>query len=467
MMWEELLLEAGLNEREVRSILILGSRPKMKASELAKELNTTRLDAYNSLSRLQEMGIVTATADRPMLFSSLRVNEAMDHIIQARKKQLDRLVTGFEDLSKGITEQKDSYEKQRREIDDPRFAVLKERGHIYGRLQKMANDAEERLILLLGQFGILHLCRNPETLESVNTAAVRGVVVQIITHLDGRTIRFFDQLDPSIEVRHSDELDSLGFVQDQFEVIQYLNIEDNPVGRGKEDAALIIESGPFALAHLHLIDAIWEGAVPLETARARFTENQINDPLRLTIGEGSFLKNVSVALGFDGELPEEDTPFDPEAFFAAGHEVNEARVKLTEGKLSNLKVLGIDISRMLRQIGNRVGQEIAFSLRSIENDIEFLDEMMDWWEHAGLGLLQYDVDPQFHVKVGLNHPPIDDPDALPMWEMDDGIIEGALSTRFAKESSIVIQRINGTGSNDDLWRYIIHRHQGQTIELVE
>ena len=239
-MWDELLLEAGLNEREVRSIMILGSRPKMKASELAKELNTTRLDAYNSLSRLQEMGIVTATADRPMLFSSLRINEAMEHIIQSRKQQLDRLVDGFEELSKGITETDDSYEKQRRDIDDPRFAVLKERTHIYNRLQKMANDAEERLILLLGQFGILHLCRSPDALEAVNTAAVRGVVVQIITHLDGRTLRFFDQLDKSIDVRHSDELDSLGFVQDQSEVIQYLNIEDNPVGRGKEDAALIL-----------------------------------------------------------------------------------------------------------------------------------------------------------------------------------------------------------------------------------
>ena len=331
----------------------------------------------------------------------------------------------------------------------------------------MANDAEERLILLLGQFGILHLCRSPDALEAVNTAAVRGVVVQIITHLDGRTLRFFDQLDKSIEVRHSDELDSLGFVQDQSEVIQYLNIEDNPVGRGKEDAALIIESGPFSQAHLHLIDAIWEGAVPLATARARFTENQINDPLRLTIGEGSFLKNVSVALGVDGQLPEEDTPFDPDAFFAAGHEVNEARMRLTEGKLSNLKVLGIDIGRMLRQIGNRVGQEIAFSLRSIENDIEFLDEMMDWWEHAGLGMLQYDVDPQFHVVVGLNHPPVDDVDALPMWEMDDGIIEGALSTRFAKEANIVIQRVDGSGDKDDLWRYLIHRHELNTIELVD
>ena len=464
-MWDELLLEAGLNEREVRSIMILGSRPKMKASELAKELNTTRLDAYNSLSRLQEMGIVTATADRPMLFSSLRINEAMEHIIQSRKQQLDRLVDGFDELSKGITETDASYEKQRRDIDDPRFAVLKERTHIYNRLQKMANDAEERLILLLGQFGILHLCRSPDALEAVNTAAVRGVVVQIITHLDGRTLRFFEKLDKSIDVRHSDELDSLGFVQDQAEVIQYLNIEDNPVGRGKEDAALLIESGPFSQAHLHLIDAIWEGAVPLATARARFTENQINDPLRLTIGEGSFLKNVSVALGFDGQLPEEDTPFDPDAFFAAGNEVNEARMRLTEGKLSNLKVLGIDIGRMLRQIGNRVGQEIAFSIRSIENDIEFLDEMMDWWEHAGLGLLQYDVDPQFHVVVGLNHPPIDDVDALPMWEMDDGIIEGALSTRFAKEANVVIQRIDGNGHKDDLWRYLIHRHELNTIEL--
>ena len=135
-MWDELLLEAGLNEREVRSIMILGSRPKMKASELAKELTTTRLYAYNSRSRLQEMGIVTATADRPMLFSSLRINEAMEHIIQSRKQQLDRLVEGFDELSKGITETDASYEKQRRDIDDPRFAVLKERSHIYNRLQK-------------------------------------------------------------------------------------------------------------------------------------------------------------------------------------------------------------------------------------------------------------------------------------------------------------------------------------------
>ena len=135
--------------------------------------------------------------------------------------------------------------------------------------------------------------------------------------------------------------------------------------------------------------------------------------------------------------------------------------------MSNLQVLGIDIALMLRQIGNRIGREIAFSLRSIEHDIEFLDEMMDWWEYAGLGRLEYDVDPNFHVRVGLNHPPVDDPDALPMWEMDDGIIEGALSARFSKDTQVAIQRVEGSGVPEDLWHYVIHRHTSHSTELSD
>ena len=78
----------------------------------------------------------------------------------------------------------------------------------------------------------------------------------------------------------------------------------------------------------------------------------------------------------------------------------------------------------MRQVGNRIGHELAFQLRTIEGHIEFLSEMMDWWEHAGLGRLEYEIEPTFHVRVGLNQPPSKDPDALPMWELDDGIIEG-------------------------------------------
>ena len=74
MSWKQILTDAGLSEREVDAVIVLSNKSNLKASELAKELGTTRLDAYNSLERLQTIGLVTVTADRPMRFSSPPIN---------------------------------------------------------------------------------------------------------------------------------------------------------------------------------------------------------------------------------------------------------------------------------------------------------------------------------------------------------------------------------------------------------
>ena len=58
MDWTELFEEAGLSDREAKSLVILSSSKELKASDLAKKLGTNRLDAYNSLSRLTQIGLV-------------------------------------------------------------------------------------------------------------------------------------------------------------------------------------------------------------------------------------------------------------------------------------------------------------------------------------------------------------------------------------------------------------------------
>ena len=58
MDWIELFEEAGLSDREAKSLVILSSSKELKASDLAKKLGTNRLDAYNSLSRLTQIGLV-------------------------------------------------------------------------------------------------------------------------------------------------------------------------------------------------------------------------------------------------------------------------------------------------------------------------------------------------------------------------------------------------------------------------
>lgn len=462
MSWVQVLQDAGLSQREADSVLILSATDQMRASELAKELGTTRLDAYNSLSRLQEMGIVSVTAERPMKFSCDKIDKIVQRLIEMQKQALNRTESGLADLQSGKKENSDLSSSNNDEVSGPKFAVLKERSNIFSRIKSMAENSEEQLTLLLGQFGILHLCRS-EALAEVNAASKRGIVVKVLAQLDRRTIRFFGDLDESVEVRHSDDVSSLGVLKDQDEVIQFLQVEENPVGRGREDAALVIESRSFSATQSNLVEAIWDDAVEFEIAKVRFTEERIVDPLRLTVGEGSFLDSFRSALGFDGQLPDEDTPFDPQSFLASGSELNETRMALQTGRLESLRVLGIDIGGILRQVGNRIGQELAFSLRSIDGHVEFLNEMMDWWEHAGLGEIDYELDPTFHVKVYLTEQQTENEDALPLSELDDGIIEGVLSTRYPEDGEVAVRREDG--AEDEYSRYHLLFRADSLIEM--
>ena len=107
---------------------------------------------------------------------------------------------------------------------------------------------------------------------------------------------------------------------------------------------------------------------------------------------------------------------------------------------------------MLRQVGQRIGEELSFSLRNIEGHVEFLNELMDWWEHAGLGELDYNADPFFHIIVNLAHPETEDDDVLPLWQLDDGIIEGALIARYPENGNVRIRRER---EGDEAWRYTL------------
>ena len=438
MQWRQVLSDAGLSDREVNAVMVLSTKSSLKASELAKELGTTGLDAYNSLERLQSIGLVKTIADRPMRFSCPPVHDAVSHLIDIRREQLQKIETGYEDLKQSVNPGEDQTNDETSDFSNPKFAVLKERTHIMNRIDKMANEAESELTLVLGRFGILHLCRS-SALNSVNDASERGVRIRVLAQLDRRTIRFFSQLHQNVEVRHTKDLEAQGAIMDSSESIQYLHMEENPVGRGKNDAALIVESEPFGVSQRNLVDSIWDEAISFEAASKRFTEDRIVDPLRVTLEGGSFLDRFREVLEIDENLPEEDTPFNPDAFLASSGEINKARKKLLAGGILEISSFGINLSDILSQVGMRIGEELSFSLRSIEGDIEFLNEMMDWWEHAGLGELSYGIDPSFHIKAILLQDSTSK-DSLPLDELDGGIIEGALRSRFEGTTGASIHR---------------------------
>ena len=173
MDWNQILSDSGLSEREVSVVNVLAGKPSMKASEVAKELGVTRLDAYKALEDLQEKGMVSVIADRPMRFTCPRIDQAVEQLIEIRRRQLNRIESSFEEIQSSV--ESSNFEFQEVEAEDnPKFTILKERVRILGRLEKMGNDSQSDLVMILGRFGILPLCRNA-TITSINDAAKRGV----------------------------------------------------------------------------------------------------------------------------------------------------------------------------------------------------------------------------------------------------------------------------------------------------
>ncbi|MBJ24040.1 MAG: hypothetical protein CMB64_05155 [Euryarchaeota archaeon] len=437
--WKELLITAGLDEKEADIVCMLNQMQNRKASYLAKELKLSRLDAYNTLSKLQEKGIVSATADRPMKFNSKTVHEAANYLMNLKEQQILMIKNGLKDLdSKTSTKSKINLSNEKNNTLGPKFGVIKGRTHIFSKIQEMIESAQEKIFLSLGRFGILHLTKS-SAIDSLNLASKKGIVCEVVACLDKRTLKFYNELDETISIKHSDNLSSQLCLQDDEYVLQFLDVESNPVGKGRNDAALFLESKHFATSQLDFTEKLWNEAIKFETAIKRFTEEFIADPLKLVIGEGSFLQQISTALNLD-ELPSSDTPFNLDNLQLVGNTISEARNKLSDGSVSNLRLLGIDLNLMFRQIGNRIGEELSFSLNKIENDFEFITEVMDWWEYAGLGELNYEISPTFRILANLDINSDEDSEKFPIWELDDGILEGALIQRFSVEDKTTLKR---------------------------
>ena len=93
------LIEGGLEEKFARIILALCGQPPLKASEIGKLVSISRMDAYNSLRKLKEMGLVMATLDKPMRFSGLAVADVFRQLIKKEEANVRRLQQHLEEIN--------------------------------------------------------------------------------------------------------------------------------------------------------------------------------------------------------------------------------------------------------------------------------------------------------------------------------------------------------------------------------
>ena len=406
------LIACGLDAKMANAVLHLADGTPRRASEVGRELGLSRMDAYGTLDRLKEKGLVTVTAERPMRFIGPSIKQAMDIIIGEQEAVLSRLKTHLEEL------ESDGHQAIHAEDDHPSppsFTVLRDRDTTMASLTTLIEAAEERAWVLLGRYGILHVQRSP-VLDALHAAAARGVDVRVMADIQHDTLRRFSALEESIAVRHVDQTTLHGaFVDDEVGVFQ-LHVEANPTGRGRHDSALLVEAPAFLEAHAELIEHQWGNGVDLHVRRSRLTEGRILEPMRVNLGEGSFLERMKDGLS---------------DLLGQGTTSNAILRKSGQSPMSPLGQLGIDVGEVVRSIGVRVGEELALHLSDIEDDASFRSHLQRAWTDLDRGEILLEGTPPTRATVLDPHGCLGRPEShAVLCQLDEGVIAGLVQARY-------------------------------------
>lgn len=413
------LVECGMEAKHAQIVMDLATHPPSKASEVGKRIGISRMDAYNSLRKMQDMGLIKATLDKPMRFLGIKIEEVFDLLIRKSEMDLRRMQEHLGEMKSDAHLALLSHDNDHQE---PNFTVLKDRHAIMANLQSILSEAEESVWMMLGHWGIFHL-RRSVAFEAMVEAVNRGVVVKISTSLNDKTVKFFDDLDTRIEVRHHEDFSMQGVYVDDEVGLQFINVEKTPTGRGKNDSALLIESKAFLAAQLELMAIQWGAGTSYRAAKARLIEGKIIEPLRLNLGEGSYYERLRTSL----EQSVDGTLSTPNAFLRRSGEPMPTQENPQAAALS---MLGIDLNEVLGGVGIRIGQELANKWNSVENDQQFWTHLTEEWRELGMGEIVTKGMPPESVVVRNGGACGGKPTVGGMFcHLDEGVLQGIVMVR--------------------------------------
>jgi predicted hydrocarbon binding protein len=294
-------------------------------------------------------------------------------------------------------------------------------------IESVVAESERQIWLLLGRWGILHVLRSGAK-DAIDDAISRGVEIKIVACIDKKTIRFFDSLDDKIEIRHHEDFNLNGVFVDEEVGIQFVHTEDNPTGRGKEDTAILIESGMLLTAQSELLKIQWKAAKSYKSIRSKILDGVMTEPLRLSLGEGSFYEHFRNSL-LQGMTVKSTSN--------ATLRKNGSEVKFgTDIESESLSALGIDSTILFEHIGTRIGQELAVKLQHISEDSKFWETIAKEWSDMGMGEIETKSMPPTKVIVKDGSACGGNPNTSKFFcNLDESVISGILLERHGKKVS--------------------------------
>jgi len=247
---KEHLTTFGLTPNQIKVFFYLGKIGAKTASEIARAVNVPRSETYHLLTALQNKGIVEASFQHPIKFTSLSIKKTVNVLVNTETERLNKLKKSVPELEK-IWERIPGATSETEEKEEEKFKVLQGGNQVNSKIFEMILNTKKECRILGSEKDFMKFYHA----NFLDALEEHQIDYKLLTPVSKKSKYIFDDLDKSkIKKLCSSVKENLCFlIKDDDEVLFFIKNE----GNSKEMRAIWTNSETIIYSKALLFDNIW------------------------------------------------------------------------------------------------------------------------------------------------------------------------------------------------------------------
>jgi len=247
---KEYLTTFGLTPNQIKVFFYLGKIGAKTASEIARAVDVPRSETYHLLTALQNKGIVEASFQHPIKFTSLSIKKTVNVLLNTETERLNKLKKSVPELEK-IWERIPGATSETEEKEEEKFKVLQGGNQVNSKIFDMILNTKKECRILGSEKDFMKFYHA----NFLDALEEHQIDYKLLTPVSKKSKYIFDDLDQSkIKKLCSSVKENLCFlIKDDDEVLFFIKNE----GNNKEMRAIWTNSETIIYSKALLFDNIW------------------------------------------------------------------------------------------------------------------------------------------------------------------------------------------------------------------
>ena len=247
---KEYLTTFALTPNQIKVFFYLGKIGAKTASEIAKAVNVPRSETYHLLTALQNKGIVEASFQHPIKFTSLSIKKTVHVLLNTETERLNKLKKSGPELEK-IWDKIPGSATNIEEKEEEKFKVLQGGNQVNSKIFDMILNAKNECRILGSEKDFMKFYHA----NFLDALEEHQIDYKLLTPITKKSKYIFDELDKSkVKNLCSTVKENLCFlIKDDDEVLFFIKNE----GNSKEMRAIWTNSETIIYSKALLFSNLW------------------------------------------------------------------------------------------------------------------------------------------------------------------------------------------------------------------